>query len=538
MNNIKALLLISVTLFFSVCLTAQAGEWIWASGAGGSLGDQGIAISIDAQGNKYIAGNFQSASITFGETTLSNQGGTDIYIAKIDSNGDFLWARRAGSWYSDEVIAIELDSAGNLYLTGKFYAETNIGGIPLSSPGFDVDIFVAKLSENGTWLWAKRGGGTGEDVAGDIAVDSSGNVYITGYYRGSASFGTTLSANGNFTEIYVAKLDTNGNWLWAKRAGGTSHDKGNSIEVSGPGNVYVSGYFSLMADFGSTVLSSSGSNDIFIAKLDTNGVWSWAIRAGGESNEFVHDSRLDDNENLYLGGYFTGTASFGLTSLTSSGSADIYAAKIDTGGNWLWAVQAGGPGLDILNGLALSGDNVFVTGSFTDTASFGASSLSSFSESDVFLAKLNGSSWIWAQQAGGSSSESGLGIAIDSSGNIHSTGYFSGLATFGDVSLTSNGSTDVFLASFGNGSAAAMPLMPTNLITSVSGDDILLNWDAVVMDTNGSATTIDHYRVYHHAGDPQGSFSFIAQTQTNTWTHIGAALFTQGFYFATAVVLE
>ena len=126
------------------------------------------------------------------------------------------------------------------------------------------------------WLWATKAGGTSSDYGRSIAVDGSGNSYVTGYFAGTAIFGSTSLTSSGGEDIYIAKLDANANFLWAKKAGGTNGDNGISIAVDGSGNSYVTGYFQGTATFGSSSLTSSGGFEIFIAKLDSNGSFLWA----------------------------------------------------------------------------------------------------------------------------------------------------------------------------------------------------------------------------------------------------------------------
>ena len=178
------------------------------------------------------------------------------------------------------------------------------------------------------WLWAKKAGGTGDDYGQSIATDSSGNSYVTGYFAGTATFGDTELTSSGSTDIFVAKLDSGGNWLWAKKAGGTSSDTGRSIATDSSGNSYVIGYFAGTATFGDTELTSSGNNDIFVAKLDSGGNWLWVMKAGGTDLDVGKSIAIDSSGNSYVTGYFRGTATFGDTELTSSGLYDIFVAKV------------------------------------------------------------------------------------------------------------------------------------------------------------------------------------------------------------------
>ena len=180
------------------------------------------------------------------------------------------------------------------------------------------------------WLWVKNNIGINTNcISYGIAVDASGNSYVTGYFADSATFGsTTLTSNG-VSDIFVAKLDSSGNWLWAKNAGysgcGTS---GNGIAVDASGNIYVTGDFSGSATFGSITLTSNGDSDIFIAKLDSSGNWLGATKTGGTDTVVSYGIAVDASGNNYVTGFFYRTATFGPTTLTSSGSADIFVAKV------------------------------------------------------------------------------------------------------------------------------------------------------------------------------------------------------------------
>ncbi|HPI42519.1 MAG TPA: SBBP repeat-containing protein [Candidatus Cloacimonas acidaminovorans] len=366
------------------------GNWLWAKKAGGTSYDYGLGITVDANGNSYVTGYFLE-SATFGATTLTSSGNEDIFIAKLDINGNWLWAKKAGGTSYDYGCCIAVDDNGNSYITGFFCSSScSFGNTTLTSSGSD-DIFVAKLDSNGNWLWAKKAGGQSNDGGRSITVDDNGNSYVTGDFSGSATFGTTtLTSSGYYDyDIFVAKLDINGNWLWAKKAGGQSNDGGRSITVDDNGNSYITGCFWGSATFGATTLTSSGDLDIFVAKLDINGNWLWAKQAGGTDFDYGYGIAVDDNGNSYVTGYFRSSATFGTTTLTSSGYEDIFVAKLDSSGNWLWAKKAGGTSYD--KGYSIAVDvngNSYVIGYFSGSATFGTTTLTSSGDTDIFISKI------------------------------------------------------------------------------------------------------------------------------------------------------
>ena len=262
-----------------------SGDLVWAKRAGGTSADFGVRIALDGAGNSYVTGGF-GGSATFGldetnQTTLVGAGGNEIFVAKYDASGDLVWAKRAGGTSGDFGIGIAVDGAGNSYVTGFFEVSATFGAgetneTILTSAG-NRDIFVAKYDASGDLVWAKRAGGTIADFASGIAVNGSGNSYVSGQFAGSATFGvgetseTTLTTAGG-RDIFVAKYDASGDLVWAKRAGGTGADSASGIAVDGADNSYVTGDFAGSATFGAgetneTTLPSAGAPDIFVAKF-------------------------------------------------------------------------------------------------------------------------------------------------------------------------------------------------------------------------------------------------------------------------------
>jgi hypothetical protein len=420
-------------------------DWWEAVRMGGAGIDRVLHIAVNSSGNAYITGFFSETAV-FGTTTLTSAGSDDIYVAKVDSGGNFLWAKRAGGAKTDFGVGIALDSSGNACITGRFEGTAVFGTTTLTSAGVG-DIYLAKVDSRGNFLWATRAGGTDSDRGNGIVVDSSGNAYIAGEFEGTAVFGATTLTSAGSDDIYVAKVDSGGNFLWAKRAGGVSSVSGNSIAVDSSGNAYITGRFSGTAVFGATTLTSAGSDDTYIAKVDSGGNFLWAKRAGGINHDRGIGIAVDSSGNAYITGMFRETAVFGATTLTSAGNWDTYIAKMDSGGNFLWAKRAGGTNEDFGVGIAVdSSGNAYITGRFEGTAEFGATTLTSAGGVDIYVAKVDsGGNFLWAKRAGGTNTDYGGGISVDSSGNAYVTGEFQGTAVFGTTTLTSAGGSDVFI---------------------------------------------------------------------------------------------
>ncbi|MFH1335205.1 MAG: hypothetical protein ABII96_01695, partial [Candidatus Zixiibacteriota bacterium] len=284
------------------------------------------------------------------------------------------------------------------------------GTAHLSSVANSGDIFFAKYDSLGNYLWAKSTGGSSYEVGNSIAVDDLGSVYLTGPFSGTnVDFDpgpTTVNLNsaGGY-DIFLAKYDSSGNYVWAERTGGSGDDIGGRIEIGGWGDIHVTGYFhgtniDFDPDSGTAYLSSAGGFDTYFAKYDTGGNYGWAKRIGGASDDFAGDLFVDGLDNVCLTGSFFGTnidfdPGPGTAYLSSVGNSDIFFAKYDSFGNYTWAASVGGSGGDFGNGIGMDGsDNVYVTGGFAGTnvdfdPGLNRAYLSSAGGMDIFLAKYS-----------------------------------------------------------------------------------------------------------------------------------------------------
>jgi hypothetical protein len=366
------------------------GTIAWARRAGSANtadGDFGRGIAVDATGNVYVTG-FITGTSTFGPNiSVPSAGGRDVFVTKLDSSGNFLWAKTFGGPGTDLADSIAVGASGNVFVTGSFQQTANFGGVSLTSAGGD-DVFVMKLDTNGNVIWAKRQGGAGVDSAFSVSLDGTGNVFTTGIFSGTATFGPTMLTSAGDTDIFVQKMDNNGNTLYAKRFGGTDHDDGVSLVADAAGNVAVTGDFVGTVTFGATTLTQSGTipgsalaaNAAFVTKLDPAGNVLWA-KSFGTPNESSAGFGIakDATGNLYTTGVFQGTVAFGGTNLTSVGLYDIYEAQLDSAGNVLNARSFGSTNNDQAFGIAVGGPNTSFTlvGTYGGPANVGTTALPS-----------------------------------------------------------------------------------------------------------------------------------------------------------------
>ncbi|PJJ60742.1 putative secreted protein (Por secretion system target) [Hymenobacter chitinivorans DSM 11115] len=300
-------------------------------------------------------------------------------------------------------------------------------------------------------------------------TDETGNVYLVGAFSGTLTLGNLTLTSVGGQDIFVAKWNSSG-FVWAERAGGPGNDVATAVAVKGS-SVCVGGTFAgATAGFGATTLTNAGpeaTTDIFVARYvdagSTPGL-SWAQQAGGASNDELGAVAATATE-VFAAGSFGGSARFGNQLLTTNGSTnpDIFITKLTTAGSsgsFVWTQSAGGMGIDTATGLALSGANVYVAGSFSGTGSFGPSQVFSAGNQDIYVARLTDagstSSFAWVQRAGGANDDLVTSLVVARGTGVYVAGSFASFAAnFTGIILANNGNADLFVAKLNDISATA-----------------------------------------------------------------------------------
>lgn len=453
-------LIAAILLLLTAAVRAQVPNWLWVQQAGGPEEEEAEDIAVDAAGNSIVVGHFQSASIILGSTTLNNAGMSDLFIVKHDANGNVLWAVGTGGIGDDIAQAVAVDASGNCFVAGFFESETiAFGAVTLTNTNAgNGDVFVVKYDPNGNVIWARSAGGAEHDESSALAVDGSGVCHLTGYWDSpSITFDAfTLTNATASSEILVARYDAGGIATWATTAGGSGNDYARCIATDGSGNTYVGGRFeSPSITFGSTTLTNTGTGpDLFVVKIDAGGNATWSVSNGGTGAVDVRGIAVDATNDVHISGSFeTAALTFGSTTLTNAGPGeeDIYVAKYDASGNVIWAKSAGGANDDRVRAMALSTTGTsFITGYYLSPAiTFGTTTLtnSQAGEGDLYVATYDiAGNVAWAVSVGSTGGEVGHGITVDAAGNSYMAGYFNSPSiTLGSTTLTNAGTdTDDF----------------------------------------------------------------------------------------------
>lgn len=371
----------------------SAGSLVWAVRAGGPNDDYGRGITSDSSGNLYVCG-YVAGNAQFGSIPATGYFG---YVAKLDGAGNWLWVQPVAPTYGD---LFRIRARNNtLVVAGWFMDSFTLPGVGALTSAGGADALVVALDTAGNPLWAWTAGDAGTDAAHDVAFTPTGDVCVTGPFGVGAPHAVNFGG-GNLTtyggqDVFVARLAPNGSLLWATNAGGPGDDVGMGVAVDGTGHVYVTGDFkpaagSNNAQFGSTTLTVTGNQNIFVTKLDPNGQFLWATQAGGGYFDFARAIAVTALGESYVAGH-TWNGTFGSQTVTGPGS-EAFVARLDAAGQFTGAWGAGGPGDDGANDVAL-GDLtgcVFVTGSFqTGPAQFPpGTSLPGAGLDDAFVARL------------------------------------------------------------------------------------------------------------------------------------------------------
>jgi len=445
---------------------------------GGTDTDRAYAIAVDDAGNSYVTGTFAD-TVDFdpgpGTMDITEGGDDDAYVMKLDTSGNLVWVQVITGTGTQNGRDIAVDDAGNVYVCGVHWDTTDFDPGPgtnnIASAGSS-DLFVMKLNSTGDLLWARSIGDTGSDRAHSISLDTNGNVYTTGQFSNTVDFdpgaGTlNLTSSGN-RDIFILKLDADGDLVWAKGVGGTGEDSGNAIHVDLMGDVYSTGSFEATVDFdpgaGTVNLSSVSNGDIFVLKLDAAGDFTWANGMGGTHALFSDSGEAitsDASGNVVVTGGFYGTVDFdpgvGVENHSSVGEGDLFIHKTNSSGDLIWTKTVGGTLYDLGSGVKVDDTgNIFTTGYFDESADFdpgaGTFVLSgpAFSR-NVFISELDSAGdFVSARGFIGTGDSIGNDIELGSSGSVYVVGSFAETFDFdpgpGDFDLTSNtASKDLFV---------------------------------------------------------------------------------------------
>jgi hypothetical protein len=358
------------------------------------------------------------------------------------------WVRSISGNNEDYISKIVLDKDSNVIGIGTFQDSLS----SLVSHGLN-DVMVFKYDDSGDLIWLIQLGSISEDWGNDIAIDSTGNIYVTGYYKSTFYYNNDSIFNCGNADAFVAKIDSLGIIHWVKGIGHSGNDIGNAIIVDNDEKVYVSGTFQDSLTIDSQQLLSYSTYNNYLIQLDSSGQLLWHNTISTATANNIQDIELDANGDIYLLGYFRDVVYGTLGQLFSFGNNDILLAKFSSGGQLLWWKKMGGGSVDLGIALHISNNYLYLSGVFQDTAYFDSMTQVCDGEFDAFLAQCDMQGTVnWIQIVGGTDNSKGFDIATSANGNIYMVGLFEGTGRWGTDSATSrlprHVPSDIFIAEY------------------------------------------------------------------------------------------
>jgi len=454
-------LLIGFSFFISLTVHSQTPNFEWSESIGGSYIDEANCIAVDNSNNIYVIGKFNNTLDFDPSLSIYNLNGyiylSDIFIQKLDSNRNLLWAKRIGSIYNDAAESITIDNNDNIYITGFFHDTVdfdpgpNVFNLNTTHGGDEhPESFVLKLNSNGDFIWATHNANVSSSTSlnrgKNIQYDQLGYIYVAGELTGGADFNTgssslTLISNGDY-DNYIQKLDTNGNFIWAKSYGGSSWNYIDDIDVDSYGNIYSIGVFKDSTDFdpgaGVYIIPNNYNSHLFIQKLDINGEFIWAKSYSDNtfnSQGYEGSIVLDQFDNIYIAGSYWGAIDFdpgpGVFNMTAQGiNMDLFIVKFNPSGDFIWAKTVAGNKFIKCYSMSIDdSSSIYLTGSFSQTSDFDTGintyNLTSTGVLDTYILKLDSSGdFMWVKQLACSNRSQGNSITVYNSSDVYVTGIY------------------------------------------------------------------------------------------------------------------
>lgn len=463
--------------FFSLVLSIialggraqRAPAWSWAASLGTSTTTFTLlTIATDAGGNTYVAGSFSQPLTLATGTVLTSMGGEDGFIAKYSSTGILLWYRQLTGPYSDTFQRVVTDAAGKVTLVGLASNGSQLGSTTLNTNKLGQVLILAQLDTQGQPLYLREVG-SGALYAADLALDDTGNCYISGTFGLTATFGsftldTPASGASYAVDLFVLKVSPQGTPLWVQQGGRSYPTLGSNliynsslcVEPSG-GAIYLTSTGKAdVGGFGSLSLPAGyGDLDIFVVKFNAQGTSQWLRRAGSAGADGTSQTTLDASGRLIVTGFVKGAATFGNQTITSSNPTTGYLWVLDPAtGATVWVRTLGGTQTAAYRGVTTDAvGNIYAVGYFGGQGSLGTLTLTTASGIDGLVASYSASGNVrWTQQTSGTGDEIPLTIALDGANHLAVAGLLTGVGQFGAVAITSQSTStgNAFVAHLGS----------------------------------------------------------------------------------------
>ena len=367
----------------------SAGSWLWSKHLSSS-GSSTYGLAVDSYNNIIIVGEFWS-TISIGGSTYYSNGNADIFVAKYSSSGNLLWVKTGGGASTERPRDVSINSLGDIHVVGEMHGNSATFGSTTIYRSGNSDIVLLRITTDGYWSLVQSVGGTGRDEGFGIIANDDGSSVITGFFSNTIQFGSTSLISSGHLNLFVANISSTGSYLWANRAGAVSTNSATALIAKHPSNGYTMMWdFDQTKEVSGIQYSSQGQNDILIATINDNGQWVWSTTYGSLQNDKVKGISTDSSGHI-IGTSYVGQSSVTIngTSFPSRGGIDVLVFGLWENGTLDWGRRAGGSGNDYARALSSDGDgNIVVSGMYSGTATFGSSTITASTNSDLFVWKI------------------------------------------------------------------------------------------------------------------------------------------------------
>ena len=441
---------------------------VWLNPYGNGSVQSARVMTADAEGNAIVAGVYAYEEIMTGGMMLPAANEEDTFVAKLSPDGAVLWSRNIGGAGNQTVNRVAVDPKdGSIVVAGGFTQSLDVMGCAsIQNPGAS-DVFIVKLSsDDGSCAWSRAFGDGWDQSAFSVAVDAAQNIVLTGTFTGTLDFGQPTApltivddpmVNGDFAEIFVARLDKDGKPLGSRAIGDAPFNPAEitlGLTVDTSNDVLITGAFEGALAMTSEPIYNEGPLDLFLAKLTGDSLQSVWWHTSGDKDKIQVGRQVvaDASNNIYFGGYFASDIKLGGGVIKAGPDLDAFIAAIDPSGTLIWGKRIGGIGGQDVVSLAIDGnEDLLLGGSFNGVLDFDdggtliGSDVMPGQTLDAFIAKLRpDGERIWSFQGTGLESQYTLAVAPAPNG-VYAAGWIQNTATFGAQSVTSAGAEDAFV---------------------------------------------------------------------------------------------
>jgi hypothetical protein len=551
-KNILVHALACLALFtFATSSHAGTGAYLWGKGFTADWTDEGTSVGVDVSGNIYITGDFYD-TINLGGANLTSYGTNDMYIAKYNSAGVHQWSAHYGGSDIDYGERCAVDAAGNMVVVGRFgrLGNSNFGGSSFSAG----ELYVAKYNTNGVHQWSLATSVPTSygipPIPTGVALDASGNIYVTGRFAGTKTFGATQLVGAGADDIFILKYNSAGTQQFAIRFGSIGSDQPTDLAVDAAGNLLLCGRYSVGFSFGGPTMSNAG---LFVVKLTNAGGHIWTYGSGGGNSQAATALATDASSNVVFAGIFNSTINLGgNTLIDNSGTSNIFLAKFNSSGVHQWSesfptsiasAQANSIAIDTAGNSYLTGVYANVTLENNHWIDFGGGKLYGQGSGDAFVASFDaGGAHRWRVGVGGTDSDFGNDVALDASGNPVITGTFRSVSmTVPGGSIANTGDTDAFLARFGR-NAGEPSILAIGDIGNDQGHRVKIKLASSGQDMQTAQLPIVRYDAYRAntplPTSPQGPATSTGNALDAGWQQVASVpAHSEAVYLMTAPTL-